>query len=159
MHSYNMKVLVVEDDEPKLRAIKRFFGENYKQYSIAEAKSLTSAIALLDSEPFSLAVVDMSLPTYDISAATMGGGAPQGFGGEDVLRFISAVCPDTLMLVITQYEEFPDSGAGGVRSLAEIGSSLAEDIGEGFLGAIHYSGQHGDWQIMMKDVIDRAIKG
>lgn len=155
MHSSEFKVLIVEDDEPKLSAIRGFFEENYEWCSIVEARSLTSAIGALDCGAFNLAVVDMSLPTYDINEATMGGGAPQGFGGEDVIRFVSATCPGMKMLVVTQYDAFPGGEGGGVRTLDEIGGSLRGEVGPDFMGMVYYSGQHGDWRVDLREIIDR----
>lgn len=156
MHSSEFKVLIVEDDEPKLSAIRGFFKENYEGCSIVEARSLTSAIGALDFGSFDLAVVDMSLPTYDINEATMGGGAPQGFGGEDVIRFVAATCPGMKMLVVTQYDAFPSGEGGGVRTLDEIGSSLRDEVGSDFMGVIYYSGQHGDWRVDLSELVDRG---
>lgn len=149
-------VLIVEDDEPKLRAISKFFSDNFSGCKVGESKSLTSAIKSLSEMDFDLVVIDMSLPTYDMDETTMGGGNPQGFGGEDVVRFISAGSTNTEMVVVTQYDVFQDGDGGASRSLGDIEESLAAEIGSNFLGVVFYSGQHGDWQISLLDMLKRS---
>lgn len=151
--SSSRSVLIVEDDEPKLRAISRFFEQNFERWEVTEARSLSSAIAGISGNCFDIAIIDMSLPTYDMNDSTMGGGTPQGFGGEDIIRFISTTAPDTWMIVVTQYDVFQDEEGEGSRSLSEIDESLSAEIGSKFLGVVFYSGQYGDWQISLLDML------
>lgn len=159
MLMFSKSVLVVEDDQPKLSAITNFFRENFANWSIEEARSLTSAISKLGATRYDLVVIDMSLPTYDINETTMGGGNPQGFGGEDVIRFTAFEWPDVEMVVITQYDEFQDGDGSSSRSLKEIGQSLSAEIGRNFLGVVSYSGQHGDWQISLTQLLESCPEG
>lgn len=154
------KILVVEDDEPKQRSIVGMLMENLQpDFDIAVAESLSSAIeALTESEIF-LAIVDMSLPTYDFVKDKRGGGTPQGYGGADILRFIDSETERTRTLVLTQYEEFVLSKDGQRRDTRSLEAMLQSELDERFLGVVHYDGQHGAWRRrLMQVLVDLGIE-
>lgn len=145
-HSAEQCILVVEDDEPKLKSIIDFLRECLPTgVDIITATSLSSAIRVLSTRHVQLVIVDMSLPTFDLSPELEGGGQPQGFGGADILRFIESETADTKSVVITQYEEFPSSTDGVVRDLRRLENDLSTELGARFLGVIHYAGRQGAW--------------
>jgi CheY-like chemotaxis protein len=151
-------VLIIEDDEPKLQAVQSFLQETIINARLEIATSLSTAIRLLSTNPITLAVVDMSLPTYDV-AKDRTGGQPQGFGGKDILRFIEDETPSTYSVVLTQYEEFPSDHNGGRKDLNELKEELHKKFGSRFLDVIHYSGQLGDWRdALLAALISAGIK-
>lgn len=153
-------VLVVEDDEPKLRAVIGFLRENlHGKVEILSSGSLSSAIRVLSTRRVHLAIVDMSLPTFDFATDSAGGGQPQGFGGADILRFIHSETESTLSVALTQYEEFTLSNDGVRRDLASLAEVLRQELDSRFLGVVHYSGQHGEWQRALLGVLDAAEIG
>ncbi len=147
-------VLVVEDDEPKQRSIVGFLSEVLLgSVHIKTAESLTSAVAVLSAESVDFAVIDMSIPTFDLVKDRRGGGQPQGFGGADILRFIDSETTDTKSVVVTQYEEFllpRDDQRRDPRGLEDV---LRSELDHRFRGVIHYSGQHGTWRQSLRDVL------
>lgn len=147
-------ILVVEDDEPKQRSIVGFLREILvRDVVVLTAESLTSAVALLSAEPIEFAVVDMSIPTFDLTKDRRGGGQPQGFGGADILRFIDSETLHTKSVVVTQYEEFllpRDALRRDPRGLEDI---LKSELDDRFQGVIHYSGHHGVWRQTLRDVL------
>jgi CheY-like chemotaxis protein len=158
MPTNNFTVLIVEDDEPKLRAISQFFADEFPEAKVCIAQSLSAAINSLVALHTHFAVVDMSLPTYDFSADRAGGGKPQGFGGADILRFIEAESSWTNSVVLTQYEEFPIPDQVGRRSLSDLSDELRMELGAKFIGVIHYSGQHGEWRSQLKNITQRILE-
>lgn len=153
----NELILVVEDDEPKQRSIIGFLRDTLgTDIEILAAGSLNSAVKLLSTRMVRLAVVDMSLPTFDSATDRSGGGHPLGFGGADILRFIQSETAETLSVVLTQYEEFTLSKDGIHRDISELDAALKEELGERFFGVIHYSGQHGDWRTKLASVLEYA---
>lgn len=149
-------VLVVEDDEPKLRSIVSYLREVLtSSVEIKIAESLTSAIALLSTEEILLAVVDMSIPTFDFGKDRRGGGQPQGFGGADILRFIDSETTTTMSVVITQYEEFVLPLDGLCRDPRGLEDVLRSELDDRFLGVIHYAGQHGEWRQKLRVALER----
>lgn len=149
-------VLVIEDDKPKQNSIMSFLRSKLSDdIEIISVESLSSAIAELSTRIITLAIVDMSIPTFDIAKDRLGGGKPQGFGGADVLRFIDSETEDTHSVVLTQYEEFklPEMDKKhDPRGLQEI---LEQELDERFLGVIHYTGQYGPWQIALVKVLEK----
>lgn len=79
------------------------------------------------------------------------GGAPEGFAGEDILRFIEAESETTQMIVVTQLPEFSDGSI--TKSLDELASSLKEELGENYLGLVYYSGRHGAWRGALRELL------
>lgn len=151
----NGLILVVEDDDPKQRSVIGFLREMLgTDVEILASGSLNSAVKVLSTRMVKLAVVDMSLPTFDSAIDRSGGGHPLGFGGADILRFIQSETTETLCVVLTQYEEFTLSKDGVHRDISELDAALREELGERFLGVIHYSGQHGDWRTKLASVLE-----
>ncbi|MDO7410153.1 hypothetical protein Q5X49_18685 [Acinetobacter baumannii] len=147
-------VLVIEDDKPKQKSILSFLTSTLlKDIVIISVESLSSAIAELSTKTVILAVVDMSIPQFDVAKDRLGGGKPQGFDGADVLRFIDSETDETYSIVLTQYEEFklPQMDKKhDPRGLQEI---LIQKLDERFLGVIHYTGQYGPWQTALAQVL------
>jgi CheY-like chemotaxis protein len=155
-----LKILLVEDDEPKLSAISDFLAASYDSVELTTARSLSSGMSILDKEKFDMAILDMSLPTYDLARDKAGGGEPQGFGGRDLLRLIEAESPSTLAVVITQYPNFEASSRSGSKTLDELGQELKSEFGDQFLGIVYYSGKQGRWRSELRAHIDnlQALK-
>ncbi|MDP3350029.1 MAG: response regulator [Hydrogenophaga sp.] len=147
-------VLVVEDDEPKLRSIVGMLREHLRDhFEIAVTESLSGAIEVLTENEVVFAIVDMSLPTYDFVKDKRGGGTPQGYGGADILRFIDSETEKTRTLVLTQYEEFVMSKDGQRRDTRSLEAMLQAELDERFLGVVHYDGQHGAWRKTLLQVL------
>ncbi len=147
-------ILVVEDDEPKQRSIVGMLMEQLQgQYEIAVTESLSGAIEVLTGNEVVFAIIDMSLPTYDVVRDKRGGGTPQGYGGADILRFIDSETEETRTLVLTQYEEFVLSKDGQRRDTRSLEAMLRAELDERFLGVIHYDGQHGAWRKTLLQVL------
>lgn len=105
-----MKVLLVEDDEFKATDILKVLGESLSQAEVLRAMSVTSAMKAINSETFALIVLDMSLPTFEMSGPG-GGGSPQGQGGLEVLRLARRLQNSSPFIVVTQYPDIELDGS------------------------------------------------
>lgn len=145
-----LSVLVVEDDTPKLNAIISCLTDEVgvELENIAVARSLTSAIHMLEAQKFALCIVDMSLPTYDFEVDKTGG-EPQAKGGLDVLRYIQSETDDTKAVVITQYSEFPD-GNGSASTLEQLTDQLLRKFKFNLLAVLFYASQKSEWRSKLK---------
>lgn len=76
----NCTILVIEDESPKRKHIEDFISSrgNGVGMTILRSQSVSSALDVLDEVTPDLIILDMSLPTYEISE-TESGGRPQGF--------------------------------------------------------------------------------
>lgn len=157
--SRKINFLIVEDDEPKLSAVVAMLQEIDGTAHILVAGSVASAIKTIESNTVNLAIIDMSLPTFDILNDINGGGRPQGFGGRDILRFLESEQPEALCVVLTQYEEFNvDISYGNSQNLQSISGELSKEFGDSLLDVIYYSGRRGDWRDKLKNIIHKLKK-
>lgn len=155
-HMSNRAILVVEDDEPKQKSVVGFLREVLAcDVQVYIAESLAGAISILSTQSITFAVVDMSIPTFDLARDRRGGGQPQAFGGADILRFIDSETVDTMSLVITQYEEFVLPEDLKRRDIQGLGETLRGELDQRFLGAIHYNGQHGQWRQLLREALEK----
>lgn len=147
------KLLIVEDDAPKRKAIESFLLEAAPNVTIVSSRSLSNAISAIENHKFDIAIIDMSLPTYDFAVDKEGGGQPEGFGGSEILRFIESESPNTECIVITQYQEFSDKQNQTTKSLEQVTRDLVSEFGDLLRGVIYYSGQRGAWREELKTII------
>lgn len=73
------KILLVEDDEFKAADILKIVTELFPEASADRANSVTSALRAISARDYTVVVLDMSLPTFELSGPG-GGGSPQGQG-------------------------------------------------------------------------------
>lgn len=157
IHS-NIKILLVEDDAPKKRAIEQLLIENLPLAQIVCVGSLTSAISAIEENDFKLAVIDMSIPTYEFAVDKEGGGQPEGFGGAEILRFIESESAHTISIIVTQYQEFPDKSAGTTKRIEELIEELKSEFPSNLFGVFFYSGQRGTWREEVKHALNKIYE-
>src|SRR4051794_38117306 len=104
-----MNILLVEDDEFKAADILKVLGESLPGAEIIRAMSVTSALKAIHSSSFFLIVLDMSLPTFEMTGPG-GGGSPQGQGGLEVLRLARRLQNSSPFIVVTQYPDVEIDG-------------------------------------------------
>ncbi|WP_315781534.1 MULTISPECIES: hypothetical protein [unclassified Bradyrhizobium] len=112
-----MNVLLVEDDEFKATDILKVLEESFSSSSVVRAMSVTSALKAINGETFALIVLDMSLPTFEMSGLG-GGGSPQGQGGLEVLRLARRLNNTSPFIVVTQYPDIEIDGRDVPLSIA-----------------------------------------
>ena len=61
-----MRLLLVEDDEDKREQLLMFFDEHFT-FSVDEVRSFQSALKAIKTICYDLIILDMTIPTYDIS--------------------------------------------------------------------------------------------
>lgn len=152
-----MKVLLIEDEDTKLAPILSFLKSKFPFMVIQIARSVKSGIEALTSEQPELLLLDMSLPTFDISASEPGG-RPQGSGGLEIMRYIDMMEMSTPIIVITAYEAFSRKGGRQV-DLSLLSEELLEDFPETFKGIVYFNPMFGDWtkdlEILLNTVLQR----
>ncbi|NWA91462.1 response regulator [Pseudomonas sp. D8002] len=141
MTDIELKILIVEDETPKITQIELFLRSLCMPMAIKHAKSVNSALDVLEGDIPHLILLDMSLPTMDIDIpGGEAGGRPQGFGGIEILRnmeFSGISCP---VIVITGYEAFPRQG--GSVDISGITQELKEEFPQLLHSVLHYT-RHG----------------
>lgn len=147
-----MKILVVEDDDYKRGEVKSFLTEAMPTASLFEARSAQSAVRALTLDRFACIILDMSLPTFDMTSAEHGG-RPQPLGGKEVLYEIERRDLVTPVIVLTQFTTFERSDVNATDlDLAELDRELCAEFSNNYRGAVFYDGD-GAWRGQRRSMI------
>jgi diguanylate cyclase (GGDEF)-like protein len=89
-----IRVLVVDDEEPILRALKRELRG--QDYGVEVVNNAQDALELVQKEPFALIISDNRMP---------------GMTGIELLERVKAVAPDTVRILLTGYTDLESAVA------------------------------------------------
>lgn len=151
-----MRLLIVEDEEPKRDAVQAFASRHFVWADIATARSVRSAIARIRDACPHLLLLDMSLPTFDIAPGEPGG-RPQGEGGIEVLRYLEMSETVLPTIVVTGYDAFrrKDGQRIGYERLSD---ELRSDFPTLFRGLVHFDPIQGVWGEQMRELMQRVLQ-
>lgn len=144
-------ILLVEDEAPKRRHIENLLAELTPLARISIARSVNSALDVLELDLVDLLILDMSLPTFDVGERERGG-RPQGFGGTEVLRNMVMAeirCPT---VVITGYEGFVREG-GSTVDLAQLRGELIAEFPDFLRAVLHYNSTFDEWKTVLSTTL------
>ena len=150
-----MKILIIEDNELKLRHISEMLYENFSNIELMEAKSYHSGLQQLIDTNFNLVLLDMTLPTYDITLEESGG-RPQHYAGRDILRQMKRRNIQCNVIVITQFDIFGE----GVEKLTReaLDSELRKEDFNNYLGMIYYNVVKEGWKDELNKIIRQNVE-
>jgi CheY-like chemotaxis protein len=148
---HDVHILLVEDEAPKRGHIAKLLDELAPGARVSMARSVNSALDVLEGGPVSLLLLDMSLPTFDVGERERGG-RPQGFGGIEVLRHMTMAGISCPTVVITGYEGFTREG-GTTVDLAQLKVELHDEFPDLLRAMLHYNSTYDEW----KTVLARAL--
>jgi len=138
-----VRVLVVEDDPNKLRQICSYLRDTYASVRVSERRSYRSGLDAALNEEFDVVVLDMSMPTYDISPGEKGG-RNRPYGGRDILAELHRTKRRVRVVVVTQFESF---GEGTERlTLSELRAQLAARYPQIYAGIVFYQPSETAWR-------------
>ena len=147
----SVRILLVEDEAPKCRHFETFLERLGLNMVTTVSKSVNAALDELDKGLPDLLLLDMSLPTFDIGGRE-NGGRPQGFGGIEVLRYMSMAGMECPTIVITGYEAFQRE-AGKPIDLSGLRSELVREFPTMFKGLLHYNSTYDEWKTALKNTL------
>jgi len=148
------QILLVEDEAPKRHHIENLIRDLTPHARILIARSVNSALDVLDTGAIDLLILDMSLPTFDVGERERGG-RPQGFGGTEVLRNMTMSeigCPT---VVITGYEGFVREG-GTTVDLTQLRTELMEEFPSVLRAVLHYNSTFDEWKTVLRATLAEA---
>lgn len=155
-----MKVLIVEDEGPKCKKILQCIQSFLSETEAFIAKSVRSAQDAIEYDAYDVIILDMSLPTFDVSEDEQGG-RPQGFGGVEVMRDLSNMEKYTPVIVVTAYEYFSDEHddkeSGKEATLSELEESLRDEFSEFFFGLVKYETYSDEWQVELCSLVNKIL--
>jgi CheY-like chemotaxis protein len=146
-------ILLVEDEAPKRGHIQSLVNELLPNVRLSEARSVNSALDVHEAGSVDFMLLDMALPTFDISDQE-GGGRPQGFGGIEILRHLRMADKQCPTIIITGYEGFKREG-GDTVDLQQLRQELDDEFPDILQGVLHYNSTLDDWKIALKQSLDR----
>jgi CheY-like chemotaxis protein len=149
-----VKVLVVEDDEDKRRQIGELLRDHFQQIEIKEAKSQQSGLKSILEGAFDLIILDMTMPTFDITARE-DGGRPQAYGGRELLRHMKRRSIRAPAVVLTQFDRFGEGA--DLLTLRELDEELRREHPGNYAGAVHFSVTDEEWKGDLLRVISEII--
>jgi CheY-like chemotaxis protein len=144
-----MKILLVEDDEDKREQLMNFVIEKLG-IDFKEARSYQGGLRLIKEEQFDLILLDMTMPTFDISS-TENGGRSQPFGGEMLLYEIIRREIKSKVIVVTQFDIF---GKGDEEiTIKDLDLKLSTLFKDTYLGIVQYNISYTGWKDILYDKI------
>lgn len=138
-----MRVLLVEDEDPKRQHLLNFFSEVFISLEIELTASVRGAIDRLRIGTVDLVLLDMSLPTFDIAAKERGG-RPQGSGGIEVIRFLDMMDLSIPIIVVTAYPAIQIDGRQ--QTLEEVRALLQREHPRLYRGLVYFNSVYGGWR-------------
>lgn len=135
-------VLLVEDDDGKCARIRDVVDSLVEGGRISVARSYHGAMEYILRERFDVILLDMSLPSFDVTRVD-DGGEFLAFAGREVLRQLRRRTLDARVIVVTQFGTF---GKGGdVKTLEELDVELTREYPGRYLGVVQYDEVTGLW--------------
>ena len=143
-----MQILLIEYNSNKLKQIKRVLTEIYPESNIEEAYSFNSGVRKVYENKWNLIILDMSLPTYDITH-TESGGDKKPVAGKNIMKRMLNRKIIVPVVIITQFETFDDDRI----SLNSLNAEFQDGFKEIWKGTVFYGND--DWSIDLKEILDK----
>ena len=130
-----MKILLIEDSQFKIDKISQFlFQKDYTDLTVK--KSYNSALReLLGVRKYDVILLDISIPTFDVSNEFLPSGGKQIFNQIHMNNIPSKV------IVITLYKSFDDGSV-----MENLHDQFSEDYIDNYIGYIIFNNQDLKWQ-------------
>ncbi|WP_320203330.1 response regulator [Agrobacterium rosae] len=146
-------ILLVEDEAPKRDHIVRLLHELNPRLAIVTARSVNSALDVVETTEVDLMLLDMSLPTFD-AGDRESGGRPQGFGGAEILRMMQMAELSCPVVIITGYEGFAKDG-GLTVDLDQLRREWIAEF-EGIVSSVlHYNSTYDEWKTTLSSTLQK----
>jgi CheY-like chemotaxis protein len=152
-----MSILVIEDDANKLANVCAFLEERFSGLPVATRRSYRGGLAEAvrpDAAPDCI-LLDMTLPTYDVSASEKGGRI-RPFGGREILNELVRRGVRTHVIVVTQFESFGDGR--DALSLAQLRDQLETEYRGTYVATVFYHPAELVWKDQLEASLKRALE-
>lgn len=144
LNTEKLKCLIVEDDQFKMEGIRSYLSDIFEdRVEIFACQALASATALLASQAFELAIIDMSIHSHEPQAGA-GSPFPLSSGGLDVLFEIAYTGNNTHCIILTQY---PDIEIDSLPIPVELAKKeILEKFNIDVAGCVRYLENDNQWK-------------
>lgn len=148
-----MKILIVEDDELKRKRLQTFVADLEFSVDVTYARSYKSGLLSLIKDVFHLAILDMTLPTYDVEPGH-DGGRPMSLGGRELLRQIKRRSINLSAVIVTGFDTFGEGVE--IFTLSQLVEDLNRDFSDNYLGCVYFDGTTDEWEDQLKGYLEHA---
>lgn len=142
-----MRILIVEDNLNKLKQIRDLLEKKYLGCEVHETYAFNSGVKMVLNDNWDLVVLDMSLPTYNITH-TEGGGDKKPVAGKNIMKRMLNKKIFSPVVVITQFETFDDDKI----SLESLNEEFAKQYDQIWKGTIYYGSD--EWAEEFERLLD-----
>ena len=150
-----MRILIIEDDEVKLAALRDYLEDKILNLEVLVGQSLHSGQHLALGTPADLIFLDMTMMNFD-RGKTDDGGRPHAFAGREILRRMRRNRIDTPVVIFTQFRRFDDDKNS--MSLEELNAELARRF-PNFLGTVEYQLNVERWKSHVDEFLTNVSQG
>lgn len=148
-----MNILIIEDNQSKLKQIKSFVIKSYPSVSIHDALSYTAGLRRVYDERWDLLLLDMSLPIYDMNQQETGGDKKSIAGKEIMKRMIhKKIYIPTI--IITQFDTFGENEI----SISTLNNEFKVNFNKVWCGTINYEDSTNKWMIDLKKLLEEVFR-
>ena len=147
-----MRVLIVEDDENKRKQVTNFVEEIWPASHMDVERSLQSGLRSILLGDLDVIVLDMSLPTFDVTVEE-DGGRLQAYAGREILRQMDRRQITVPVVVVTQFDKFGEGAAALTRE--ELDAQLRHAHPQIYCGMVYYNVALDGWKDDLRWIIDR----
>jgi len=149
------KILIVEDDSHKRDNLVNVVRAVKPDADMSLAHSYRSALSQLLAEPPDLMILDMSLPTFDISGDEAGG-RHRTFAGRDILFELRRRNVHVRAIIVTQYQEFGERRSR--ISLDALTLEMESAFGDVLVCVVHYAASQSSWEDELGSAIRSSLR-
>lgn len=148
-----MSALIVEDDELKMGRLRGFLSAELPGKAVEVARSYKSGLRAIVDQPRTLVVMDMTLPSFDITPGT-DGGRPLRLGGAELLRQMKRRNAAYPTVVVTGFDTF---GSGrDTATLDQLDAQLRDEFPTFYLGSVYFNATADDWKDQLRALLRRT---
>ena len=148
-----MLIAIIEDDENKRKQVLQCVTELLPEATVVERRSYQSGLReIVESQP-DVIVLDMSMPTFDVTPKDKGG-RMRAYAGRDILDEIIRRRLPAAVIVVTQYETFGEGKEQ--KSLSQLTKELDEAFPGIFWGAVYYHPAQSDWKSGLANMLENV---
>jgi DNA-binding NarL/FixJ family response regulator len=142
-----MRILLVEDDEHKMKDIIQYLNQIKRDVVIDTAFSVESGVQKAVDNPYDLILLDMTIPNFDITESSDGGKSYKN-GGEIIVKELLDEDVAFKCAIITQYETFNN------ETIDQISQRVRSLCGDNYFGYVKYSTSDDAWKELLKKLIE-----
>ncbi|MBN3786190.1 hypothetical protein [Burkholderia sp. Ac-20353] len=149
--------MLVEDDEDKMKDLVAFIENEIPKVEISIARSHGSGLRkiIFEADSTDLIILDMSMPSFDVSPLEPTGGVPENYAGEDLLAQMRLRMIEIPTIVVTMFDEFGEKP--NKVPLNKLTERLRDNYSPPFCDLVYYSSRQEGWRVSLRESIKKAI--